>query len=153
MRHTPTEQQIHDAELRVAASRERTRAAVFSFRGLVDAKVAEILARINSIEARLTKPSSLAIFVGVGIIVGKRLSRRKPRLLKRSPRQFAGGVAVALGAFISRFAWKLLSASLLRLVAAARQRYDAPRPAYRPQRPVALPPVKTLPRNAGETVH
>lgn len=156
MSKTPTEQQVHDAEMRVAASRERTRAAVFNFRGLVDSKRAEFHARIHRIEARLTKPSALAIAVGVGVVIGKTIMRGKRRRLKPAPRQAVGGLIVTVGALISRFGWRFLPSTLLRLFAARRPYASAaPRPAARLPLPraVAAQPNTPVARNAGDTVH
>lgn len=99
MKRLPTREQIHDAELKLGASRARTLDAIAQLRA--------------SIHARLGKPSTLAWAAGIGLLIGKTMLGGKSMRGSPSRKDIAtGGIAAAL---LSRYGWQLLSGTLLRL--------------------------------------
>lgn len=158
----PTRQAIREAELRVAASREVTRAQVASFRASVDEMQATAHRKIDNLKAKLSRPSTLAWATGLGFVLGKTLFGRrrasKPAQPKRRPGQLAAGLIASFAAVISRYAWRFLSGSLLRMWSTAETTPAAAPPPPPPPEP-ARPTVTTVstpytnPRGAGDTVH
>ena len=107
-----TQRQIDEAELRLVNSRVRTREAVARLKADVEAKRA-------AVRARASRVSTLAIAAAAGILIGKFLLRR---IVRRpiTPKNVATGGLVA--ALLSRFGWRFLASSALRLWARGRQR-------------------------------
>lgn len=149
---TPTKEQILAAEQKAAASRERTRMAVYDLQATRKAKVAQL-------QRRIAQPSTLAYALAIGIVIGKTLLRRRPERpvmpRRRSNEQLKGKLAASIAAIVSRFGWRFLSGALLRMWSS---RMDRPRLLPPPRRPapaptVIAPSIHSTTRSAGETVH
>jgi len=125
MRRHPTQQQIREAEARLAASRERTRESMAQLR--------------TTINAKLAQPSTLAWAAGIGIAIGKMLSAHKRRPATVRNEIAAGGIVAAL---LSRFGWRFLVDSLLQLWS-SRDRWTQP----------AAGDTRVASRTASDTVH
>ena len=124
----PTARQIAAAEMRFAASRERTRAAVDNLR--------------ITLQSKFARPSTLALAAGAGILIGKFLLRSKPRRATTRNDLAAGGIAAAL---LSRFGWKYLAAAGLKTWLSRKQ-------AAR-RRAMPTPPPRAPSRSATTTLH
>lgn len=122
----PAQQQIAAAEMRFAASRERTRAAVNTLR--------------VTFQSKFARPSTLAWAAGAGVLIGKFLLGPKKRQAKTRNDLAASGIAAAL---LSRFGWKYFTAAGLKMWLS---RKKAPRP-----RAVQMPPPRAPSRTVGET--
>jgi len=145
---TPTDEDILAAERRVAAARERTRAAVYELRANAEARKAQL-------KTRMTRPSVLVYAFAIGIVLGKTLLKRKPRMPampRRRANEMKSGLAATLAAVMSRVGWRFVSAALMKMWSAPKR---LPPPATRrPAQPLAVAPViHSPPRSAGETVH
>jgi hypothetical protein len=132
MKHRAESPQITEAEMRFAASRERTRVAVNVLR--------------STIQTKFARPSTLAWAAGAGIVIGKFLMGPKKRPPVRIPNGLAAtGIAAAL---LSRFGWKFLTGAALNLWL-SRRRARQPRQS----RMTPPPPSRTSARATGETLH
>jgi hypothetical protein len=156
----PTKQEIHDAELKVAASRELARVEVVNLRASVEDMRAAAHLKIENLRAKMAQPSTLAWAAGFGFVLGKALFGRrrtpKPPRPARKPGQFAGGLIASFAAIVSRYTWRFLSGSFLRIWSAAETAPTAaPPPVPEPPRPTVktVTTPYTSPRGAGDTVH
>ena len=144
----PSKDDIVAAERRLAASRERTRMAVRDLRMTAQARKAEF-------NAKMAKPSALMYALAVGVVIGKTLLKRKPRMPappRRRANELTGGIVASLAAALSRVGWRFASAALLKMLS-ARTRVALP-PPRRPAQPASVAPlIQAPPRSAGETVH
>ena len=129
MSRPPVQQQIDAAEMRFAASRERTRAAVNGLR--------------ETFQSKFARPSTLACAAGAGVLIGKFLLGRKKRQVKTRNDLAASGIAAAL---LSRFGWKLLTGATLKMWLSRKQSPRRPRPVR-----VRTTPPPVLPRTVGDT--
>jgi hypothetical protein len=122
----PTAQRITVAEMKFAASRERTRAAVNSLRATFQSKFA--------------RPSTLLWAAGAGVLIGKFLLRPQPRHLPTRDRLAQTGIAAAL---LSRFGWKSLAGAVLQMWMS---RMQSPSPLH-------MMPPRVPARTLGDTLH
>ena len=100
----PTARQIAAAEMKLAASRERTRAAVHTLRA--------------TFWSRFARPSTLAWAAGAGVLIGKFALRPRPRHVPSRDGLAKTGIAAAL---LSRFGWKSLAGAALQMWMSRRQ--------------------------------
>lgn len=124
----PIAPQIAAAEMKFAASRERTRAAVNTLRATV--------------QSRFARPSTLAWAAGAGVLIGKFVLRPQPRHAHARDRLAKTGLAAAL---LSRFGWKSLAGAALQMWM-SRQR-------ARPPSPVGVRPPRVSAPTVGNTLH
>ena len=135
----PTRSEIHLAEARLHASRVRTLESVAVLRQSVRDK-------IQLLRDKFARPSTVVLAVGVGILVGKFLLRRRPRSASARNELAAGGILAGL---VSRIGWKFAARKLVRWWYASRP----PKPAqaawpYAPSSPASRPA-----RNVSTTLH
>jgi hypothetical protein len=121
----PLAQKITAAEMKLAASRERTRAAVKALR--------------VTFQSRFARPSTLAWAAGAGVLIGKFVLRPPPRHVHPPKGLAKTGIAAAL---LSRFGWKSLAGAALQMWMS---RMHAPSPVHMmPPRIPARTAVDTL---------
>lgn len=100
----PTAQQIAVAEMNLAASRERTRAAMRTLRA--------------TFRSRLARPSTLLWAAGAGVLIGK-FALRPP--LPRTPARDGLAKTGIAAALLSRFGWKSVVGAALQMWMSRRQ--------------------------------
>jgi len=128
----PLAQQIAAAEMKFAASRERTRAAVNMLRATFQSKFA--------------RPSTLAWAAGAGVLIGKFVLRPHARLTHTREGLAKTGIAAAL---LSRFGWKSLAGAALQMWMARIQS-----PLQQPTMPpLPMTPPRVSARTLGATLH
>jgi hypothetical protein len=137
----PTRAQIIAAEARLAQSRVRTLESVAVLRQSVRDK-------LQSLRDRLARPSTVLLAVGVGILAGKfLLRRRRPRNANARNELAAGGIVAGV---LSRIGWKFAARRLMRWWSSRRPAKRAP-PAwpYAASSPASRAPA----RSASNTLH
>jgi hypothetical protein len=128
MNRQPVQQQISAAEMRFAASRERTRMAVNTLR--------------VTFQSKFARPSTLACAAGAGVLIGKFLLGPKKRPAKTRNELAASGIAAAL---LSRFGWKFLTGAALKMWLSRKQPSRA--------RQLRITPPHASSRTLGDTLH
>ena len=136
---TPTRSEIHLAEARLYASRVRTLESVAVLRQSVRNK-------LQSLRDKLARPSTVVLAVGVGILVGKFLLRRRPRSASARNELAAGGILAGL---VSRIGWKFAARKLVRWWYASRP----PKPAQAAWPYAPSSPASRSARNVSTTLH
>ena len=136
---TPTRSEIHLAEARLHASRVRTLESVAVLRQSVRDK-------IQLLRDKFARPSTVVLAVGVGILVGKFLLRRRPRSASARNELAAGGILAGL---VSRIGWKFAARKLVRWWYASRP----PKPAQAAWPYAPSSPASRSARNVSTTLH
>ena len=136
---TPTRSEIHLAEARLYASRVRTLESVAVLRQSVRDK-------IQLLRDKFARPSTVVLAVGVGILVGKFLLRRRPRSASARNELAAGGILAGL---VSRIGWKFAARKLVRWWYASRP----PKPAQAAWPYAPSSPASRSARNVSTTLH
>ena len=136
---TPTRSEIHLAEARLHASRVRTLESVAVLRQSVRDK-------IQLLRDKFARPSTVVLAVGVGILVGKFLLRRRPRSASARNELAAGGILAGL---VSRIGWKFAARKLVRWWYASRP----PKPAQAAWPYAPSSPASRSARNVSNTLH
>ena len=136
---TPTRSEIHLAEARLYASRVRTLESVAVLRQSVRDK-------IQLLRDKFARPSTVVLAVGVGILVGKFLLRRRPRSASARNELAAGGILAGL---VSRIGWKFAARKLVRWWYASRP----PKPAQATWPYAPSSPASRSARNVSTTLH
>jgi len=135
----PTRSEIHLAEARLHASRVRTLESVAVLRQSVRDK-------IQLLRDKFARPSTVVLAVGVGILVGKFLLRRRPRSASARNELAAGGILAGL---VSRIGWKFAARKLVRWWYASRP----PKPAQAAWPYAPSSPASRSARNVSTTLH
>jgi len=135
----PTRSEIHLAEARLHASRVRTLESVAVLRQSVRDK-------IQLLRDKFARPSTVVLAVGVGILVGKFLLRRRPRSASARNELAAGGILAGL---VSRIGWKFAARKLARWWYASRP----PKPAQAAWPYAPSSPASRSARNVSTTLH
>ena len=135
----PTRSEIHLAEARLHASRVRTVESVAVLRQSVRDK-------IQLLRDKFARPSTVVLAVGVGILVGKFLLRRRPRSASARNELAAGGILAGL---VSRIGWKFAARKLVRWWYASRP----PKPAQAAWPYAPSSPASRSARNVSTTLH
>jgi hypothetical protein len=136
----PTRSEIHLAEARLHASRVRTLESVAVLRQSVRDK-------LQLLRDKFARPSTVVLAVGVGILVGKfLLRRRRPRSAGPRNELAAGGILAGL---VSRIGWKFAARKLARWWYASRP----PKPAQAAWPYAPLSPASRSARNVSNTLH
>jgi len=136
---TPTRSEIHLAEARLHASRVRTLESVAVLRQSVRDK-------LQLLRDKFARPSTVVLAVGVGILVGKFLLRRRPRSASARNELAAGGILAGL---VSRIGWKFAARKLARWWYASRP----PKPAQAAWPYAPSSPASRSARNVSTTLH
>jgi len=135
----PTRSEIHLAEARLHASRVRTVESVAVLRQSVRDK-------LQLLRDKFARPSTVVLAVGVGILVGKFLLRRRPRSASARNELAAGGILAGL---VSRIGWKFAARKLVRWWYASRP----PKPAQAAWPYAPSSPASRSARNVSTTLH
>jgi len=135
----PTRSEIHLAEARLHASRVRTLESVAVLRQSVRDK-------LQLLRDKFARPSTVVLAVGVGILVGKFLLRRRPRSASARNELAAGGILAGL---VSRIGWKFAARKLVRWWYASRP----PKPAQAAWPYAPSSPASRSARNVSTTLH
>ena len=135
----PTRSEIHLAEARLHASRVRTLESVAVLRQSVRDK-------LQLMRDKFARPSTVVLAVGVGILVGKFLLRRRPRSASARNELAAGGILAGL---VSRIGWKFAARKLVRWWYASRP----PKPAQAAWPYAPSSPASRSARNVSTTLH
>ena len=142
MKSAPTQRQIDEAELRLVASRIRTRGAVAQLSTTAQALRTEARAKIS-------QASKFALAAAAGILIGKFLLRRIWRRPVTPKGVATGGLVAAL---LGRFGWRVLTGSGWRFLAGTALRlWSRQRP--RRQSVFNLSAVRKIPSSVVHTVH
>jgi hypothetical protein len=125
-------EQVAAAEIKFAASRERTRTA------------ASMLC--ETFQSKFARPSTLAWAAGAGVLLGKFMLRPSRRHVHTRDGLTKTGIAAAL---LSRFGWKSLAGAALQMWMSRRH---AP-PPFPMTPPLHVTPPRVSARTLGATLH